>query len=230
MKISKPIINQSRVAAWRSCRQRYAYKYDDGIIPKRTPRPFMFGTIVHQVLQAGIDAGDDNAGFKLLEAINLKQGRMFREEREYYGEILSDITVIMDEYYDYWPKRDLQFVELEQGKHSEYTFQLELKRFIVEGTLDGIARTPNGRTWLVEHKTHSDLPSEDHRWRNLQSSVYLTAIQQLQLVKKVNGVLWNYISSKPPTVPQYLEKSHRLSKQAIVTLPASKRPGRRFPH
>jgi hypothetical protein len=215
----KPIINQSRVYSWRNCRQAYHYKYVEEIVPKRIARPLAFGTIVHQMLEAGINVGHPDAAFTVLRNMNPENKRIFKEEKEYYGAILDDITLIMDEYFNYWPDSELTFLPIgPEKKRSEIKFQLEQKRFIAEGTMDAIARTPNRMVWLVEHKTHSDLPSEDHRWRNLQSAVYLTAIKELKLAKP-SGVVWNYISSKSPTLPEYLEKSARLSKREIVTLP-----------
>lgn len=217
--MKKPTINQSRVYAWRNCRQAFHYKYVEEIVPKRMARPLAFGTLVHQMLEAGINTGNADKAFDVLKEINPENKRIFKEEKEYYGEILEDIYLIMDEYYAYWPESELTFLPIGPNKaRSEIKFEFETKRFIAEGTMDAIARTPNRMVWLVEHKTHGDLPSEDHRWRNLQSAVYLTAIKELKLATP-SGVLWNYISSKSPTLPEYLEKSGRLSKREIVTLP-----------
>jgi hypothetical protein len=219
LKNGKPVINQSRVQAWRNCRQAFHYKYVEKIVPVRTPRPFAFGTIVHQILEASINSGQ-SAALELLRSIDItQQGKIFKEEKEYYGDILEDIRIIMHEYFLHWKSGELTYQPV-GPKKSEITFQLETKRFIAEGTIDAIARTPNGLVWLVEHKTHGDLPSEDHRWRNVQSSVYLTALQKLKIAPDVSGIVWNYISSKSPTIPEYLGKSGRLSRREIVTLPS----------
>jgi hypothetical protein len=71
--------------------------------------------------------------------------------------------------------------------------------------------------WLLEHKNHKSFPNADHRWRNLQSSVYIRFIEMMGWWK-VEGTLWDYIRSKPPTRPQIL-KSGGVSSRDLDSLP-----------
>jgi hypothetical protein len=107
----------------------------------------------------------------------------------------------------------------------ELVDQKKFKRRDVEGIdfkgqIDGLAKTPNKLRWLVERKSFDKLPGDDERWRNLQSVVYVKAVLHLGWLKRVDGVCWDYVKSKPPTVPQILKSGDRLSVREIVTLPS----------
>lgn len=181
----------------------------------------MFGKIIHRMIEAAAMAEDP---FKILDDIHLENEKMFAAEREMYGEIVDDIRTIMTEYFDYWEDRDLIFLpfkdETGAQRFAEHEFALPLADGIVfKGQIDAIGKTPNKLKWLVENKSFSSLPSDDHRWRNLQSVVYIWAIRELGWVKDVTGVAWNYIKSKPPTIPSQ-NQDGSLSKKEIVTLPS----------
>jgi len=84
--------------------------------------------------------------------------------------------------------------------------------------IDAFARTPNKLRWLVENKTGKSIPGVDERWRNLQTAVYFRGAEMMG-IKPFDGVCWNFITSKPPTVPQ-LKQDGTLSARQITTLPA----------
>lgn len=210
-------VSQSKVNLWRMCRQAFYFKHVEQLQRKLTRRPFMFGTIVHRMIEAHALGQDP---FKVLDEIGLEKAKLFAAEREMYGDIIEDIRIIMADYIDFWPARDLKFIEVD-GRAAEHEFSIELEDGILfKGQVDAIGVTPSKMTWLVENKTFDKLPSDDHRWRNLQVTVYTKAIQEMGWVKKIHGVAWNYVRSHPPTEPEYLEKSKRLSKRQITTLPS----------
>lgn len=156
----------------------------------------------------------------ILEEVSFDDMQLFTAEKEMYGEILEDVRVIMTEYFQYWEPRDLKFLPV-KGRYAEHEFELEIGKYLIfKGQVDGLGITPNKLKWLVEHKTFTNLPSDDHRWRNLQSVVYIHAVEQLGWMKGIDGVAWNYIKSKPPTIPKMTAKSGRLSERDIVTLPS----------
>lgn len=176
----------------------------------------MFGRLVHDMIEAHANADDP---FAVLKKANKEQGAMFRAEREEYGDILNDSRIIMTEYFDReWPKeKRLTYVRMNK-KAAEHTFEVEIADgILVEGKIDNVATTPNRLRWLVEHKSFNRMPSEDHRWKDIQSNLYIRVIDMLGL-KPVDGVCWDYIWSKPPGTPQILKDS-TVSKKMIVTLP-----------
>lgn len=212
--------SQTKVTTWQRCHAAFHYRYVMKLRKKRPPRPLMFGRIVHDMIET--DANGANA-FTALRKIDHEQGKQFRAQEEEYGRIIQDAEDIMTDYFDYWndPAHGrLEYVKL-GDKRSEFTFEVEVaKDIIVNGKIDNIAVTPNKLRWLVEHKTGKSYPNEDHRWRNLQSSIYIRILDIAGVTKKLDGTLWDFIRSKPPTRPQIL-KSGKLSTRAIDTLPSA---------
>lgn len=211
-------INQSRVKAWRTCYRMHHYKYEEKLKKKKIKRPFMFGGIVHNMLEAYANADDPWDVLAEAEANNRK---LFRAEKELYGDIVSDIKIIMTEYFAYWPERGknaLQYARI-QGSAAEHIFEIELMDGVVwKGKIDALAKY-NDIKALVEHKSFSKEWSEDDRWRNVQSCTYNRAARMMGWYDP-EATVWDMIHSKPPTVPQLL-KSGKLSTRKIVTLPSA---------
>ena len=206
-------VSQSKAKSWRQCKQQFHYKYVEGLKRRRIKRPFQFGRIVHEMVEAYANGLDP---FDILDEIELKHANMFRAEREQYGEIIQDIAFIMEEYFEQWPDDSLLYQKI-NGKFSEHEFTLPLERGLAfKGKIDAVAKA-NKLRWLVEHKTFGRMPTDDHRWRNVQSSVYVRAIEMLGW-KPVDGTVWDYIRSKSPSRPEIL-KSGELSKRKLDTLP-----------
>ena len=179
----------------------------------------MFGRIVHEMLEANAN-GDDP--FDILDAINIKDAKLFASEKEQYGEIINDISLIMEDYFEYYPERELVYVKV-GDKYAEHKFEIELLggEVIWNGKVDALGKTPNKLKWVVEHKTFTKMPGEDERWRNLQSVTYFEAIDILGW-GSVDGVVWDYIRSKSPPRPGLL-KDGSMSKKAVDTLPGAVR-------
>lgn len=206
--------SQSKVNTYRKCHYAYHLRYNRKLRKKVKARPLVFGGLVHKLIEAHIN-GDDP--WKLFEKIKKEQGKTFRILAEEYGEILEDVHIIMMDYFDYWKKDDVQYVEI-NGKKSEFLFEVEVEKGIIAvGKIDGIAKAKKMR-WLAEHKTGRQLPNEDHRWRQIQSSVYLRIMEMAKL-PRVEGIMWDYIRSKSPTEPQIL-KDGSVTKRALDTLPS----------
>jgi hypothetical protein len=128
----------------------------------------------------------------------------------------------MTEYFNYWPEDHLR--PLRKNKRSaEHPFEIEIEPGLsFKGIIDEVDRTPDGQKWLTDHKTFTKIPNEDHRWRNIQSSVYLRAIEMLGWWDNMAGTCWNYVKSKPPSRPELL-KSGALSEKSIDSLPITVR-------
>lgn len=209
-------IRQSSINGWRKCRQYYHYKYVEKLRAKRIARPLQFGTIVHKMKEEYINGGDP---FAVLKDIGLENMKLFRAEREHYGDIIEDIELLMTDYYKYYPSKSLKFLKL-KGKGAEHKFEIDISKEILwTGQIDAFAETPNKLRWIVEHKNHKVIPNEDDRWRNLQSAVYTRATQILGWFQ-VDGLVWDYIRTKPPTRPQLL-KSGAVSEKHLDSIPAA---------
>lgn len=207
-------VSQSKIKLWRRCHHAYHLKHVEKLRPKRVSRPLTFGRIVHEMFEA-IAEGDDP--MDVLDAINLKDAKLFAKEREAYGDIIEDIRVIMQEYMLFHEPDPLRYVRINK-KRAEHEFEVPLtNKIILTGKVDGIVKR-KGLTLLLEHKTFNRMPGEDERWRNVQSSTYLTVAERLGW-PQLDGTLWDYIHSKPPTRPQIL-KNGSMSQRVIATLPS----------
>lgn len=229
----KPItVSQSKVRAWRNCRQAYWYKHVEEIQPVRTRRPFAFGKIIHRLIEAQSQEDDPMAILEEIAA-DVDNAKIFAAEKEMYGEIVEDIRTIMTDYFQFYPKDSLRMVSVldaETGDYrfAEHEFAIPLEELagqqahgiVFKGQVDGLARTPNKLRWIVENKSFDKMPGDDERWRNVQSVVYMFAVLKLKWLKEVDGICWNYVCSKAPTIPQLLKDGSRLSVREIVTLPS----------
>lgn len=207
-------ISQSKVKAYRQCRRMFHNKFVLGLQKKKKKRPLMFGSLVHQIIEADLEGQDWE---EVLDQINLDHGKMFRKEREMYGNIIEDIRDIMTDYFIHW---DGDFKPIKfKGHYAEHEFRIELDSGLwFTGKIDTTGKA-KGMRWLVEHKTFSRMPSEDERWRSVQAAVYFRALEEMGF-KPMDGVLWDYISSKPCNVPGELTPTGKLSTRQIDTLPS----------
>lgn len=185
-----------------------------GLQKKKRKRPLVFGTIIHQLIEADFEGENWK---KVLKQIKIDDGAMFKREREMYGDIIRDIKDIMIDYFDHW-EGSVKPIK-HDGRSSEYEFRIELDDGIwFTGKIDAVVKA-KGMRWLMEHKTFSRLPSEDERWRSVQAAVYFRALEEMGF-KPMDGILWDYVSSKPCNVPGELTPTGKLSTRRIDTLPS----------
>jgi hypothetical protein len=208
-------VSQTRVKTWRACQRQHYNRYTLKLQRKVKRRPLQFGTIIHQMLEAfhsGLDP------FKVLKDVEKKNRRLFAAERELYGDIVIDARTIFSEYLEWYKGEKTHYIKY-QGRQAEHELEVEIADGIIFVLkVDGFIRRADKLRFILENKTFSRMPNEDERWRDLQSSVYLWACDQLGL-RRFNGICWNYIKSKPPTRPKLL-KSGELSITHIDTLPS----------
>jgi hypothetical protein len=206
-------VSQSKVKLFRKCHRAYHNKYVEKLERVRVAKPLMVGRIIHDMVEA---KAKKLKPFSVLDQYEREQGKVFESEREYYGDIIEDIETIMIEYFDYWKNDELKYVPI-NGKSAEHEFTVELEKGLnCTGRIDAIGAR-KGLNWLVEHKSFGPIPPPDTRWRDVQTAVYIRMMERLGW-PKVDGLLWDYISNKPPTRPKIL-KSGKLSVAAIDTLP-----------
>jgi PD-(D/E)XK nuclease superfamily len=208
--------SQSKVRLYRQCHFAYHTKYVEGLTRLIKSRPLQFGIMVHEMLEAGLKGQDP---FALLDDFALGNEKLFTAEKEMYGEIIEDIRLIMTAYFDYYSEDKIKPLRYKKS-FAEHWFEVPVgEELLFVGKIDAMFRTPNKLRWLSDHKTFKRAPSDDDRWKNVQAAVYVKACEILGL-KPFDGFMWNYIHSKPPTVPQVL-KGGGLSTRDINTLPST---------
>lgn len=209
-------VSQSKVKTFRKCHRSYHNRYVEKLRRKRVKRPLMFGRVVHEMLDAHANADDP---FQVLDQINLRDQKMFAAERDEYGDLITDIRLIMTDYFNYWSDRDMTYIR-KNKRSAEHEFEIEIfPNVIWNGKIDAMGKTPNKLKWLVENKTFTRMPGEDERWRNLQSATYLRAVDMLGW-PSMDGTCWNYIRSKSPPRPGILQDG-TISRKKLDTLPSA---------
>jgi hypothetical protein len=211
--------SQSKVKTWLKCKRAYHYKYVEKLKRIRVGRPLQFGRIVHEMIEAFSKNEDP---FELLDKIELDNEKLFRAEQEMYGELIADIGFIMEDYFSYWSGKDKNAYKVIpiKGVLAEHEFTLPIEKgLVLTGKVDAVGQTRDKMKWLIEHKSFNRRPSEEFRWVNIQSSIYLKVAEQLGY-PSLDGTMWDYIHSKPPAMPAIL-KSGVLSQAKIYTLPSA---------
>lgn len=211
-------VSQSKVKTKRRCNRAYHHRYVDKLYRKKKGRPLQFGTMIHEMLELHASNKDP---FSYLEAIekDTKKMKVFKAQADEWGDILVDCGLIMEDYLEFWPEDSFTFDQL-NGQGAEFMFEIEIMKDVIwNGKIDAKGTTPNGLRWGVEHKTFTRRPNDDDRWRNLQSCSYIRANDVLGW-EPLDGIMWDYVKSKPPLYPKVL-KDGTLSSARLDTLPSA---------
>lgn len=198
----------SKVRTYRRCPRAYFYAYVRNLQAKRRPAPMFRGTILHKMLEAWEKENRTKAGrraaLQILDQYGEKYAALFEEEREFYGEnFVPDIERIFRGYLreykdDQW---DIEGIEEEirtpLAKGVEFVGHLDLR----------IYTAADKRRWLVDRKTMKTIPDANERFYNYQLLLYTWAWnRESSKADAVDGVVWDYLRTKAPTVPEVLKK------------------------
>lgn len=210
----------------------------------------MRGSIIHELISLLIDGKD----YKPRLAEFIKQNEdLFEEEKEEYGLLPESLQAIMSGYVKRYygkeakpddvvfkpltlPKENPHDIELNKTfpvAKSEYEFTIALEEItgidvFFEFHIDVLWADQGKALWLVEHKTHKDLPTGEDEFHNLQTALYIGLLRRFLLdnpeykglgLKTPSGILWNYIRTKAPSHAEVL-KAGGLSKNKAVSTTA----------
>lgn len=194
-----------------TCLKRYEYSNILKLAPKYelvAPK-IRKGIWMHALLAAYHNGQDWEA--KLGDLID------WAEEHHVPAEAIEEISQacrsLMIQYIAYWS--DPSRKDAWEVISTEYPYEREFPKLGVKlrATVDMVVRDRSG-VWIVEHKTTSHIP--DPLWRSVDPQ---TAIQ-LYLVESsgipVEGILFNYVLTKDPPVPEVTKKG-LFSERKIVT-------------
>lgn len=202
----RAITTHSMIKTMRHCPRQAYYKYVLRLKPQVLGRPLRFGTWMHALLEAHYKGEDWRERHKEL---TLEFSKFFDEEKAEVGDLPRDCLRTMLSYLwhykdDPWKVHDVEFVlEVTLPDGSLYRCKLDM---LIENQFG---------LWIVDHKNHKKMPNHDFRLLDSQSALYIWAALQNKI--KVQGHIWNYLRSKPPTVPVLLKSGERLSKSKIDT-------------
>jgi hypothetical protein len=200
------ISTHSMLKTFRRCPKQADFKYVRRLKPKRLGSPLKRGTWVHALLEEHHRGGDWR---EVHAKYSVQFSQLFDEEKDYYGDMPTEIAQIMQSYMWHYKNDPWKTVDQE--------FQLEA--LLPDGTLyrgkvDALVETQFG-LFLVDHKTHKTLPDMNFRLLDAQSALYLWAARENGL--QVEGFIWNYIRWKAPSTPALLKDGKRISDSACDT-------------
>lgn len=202
----KSIVTHSMMKTFRRCPKQAEFKYVHRLKPRRLGSPLKRGTWFHALLEAYHGGGDWK---KLHKQLCYEFSKLFDEEKDYYGDMPTEMERIMRSY--------IWHYAADPWKYHEVEMQLEAPLpdgTIYRGKVDALIENQFG-LWLVDHKTHKTLPDHSFRLLDAQSALYIWAAQQNDI--PVLGFIWNYVRWKAPSVPKLLKAGNRISDSAIDT-------------
>jgi len=213
--------NQSRLKYFNRCPKQYEYKYIQLLEPKKKQRPLFLGSWVHAALETYYTQGDWKVGH--LQYVN-EWNKLFEEERlalrtrgKTVGPPLPQVVErIMKSYLWYYRNDGWEPYLVEQVLEVPTPLRVNGKQFIFKGRLDLIVRDEEDLLWLVDHKTASQIPMPtSFHAMDPQLMLYPWAAK-IQYDLDIAGVIYNYVKSKPPSIPQ-INKDGSISRRKIVT-------------
>jgi len=211
-------ISYSAVQDWRRCQQLYAYRYIDNL-ESVLPQPAMtLGTVLHNYLEGfyrlyptvghadahanAVQHIEDEHGRELIALGNTAYAGGQAELAEELFGLVEKAQGIAERYYTTWGQHD---ADTQTPLLVEEPIEVPLTDTILTPTrVDLVTRDDDGLTWLWEHKSSGSIPPQTRRMKDLQTTL-MAAIIHHQLGIKVDGVVWNYLRTKPPTVPDTLK-------------------------
>lgn len=203
------IFSYSNIKLWRRCHRAWHYKYRVGIRKKSPSHQLVRGSLFHLMSDAYVTTGDWTAP---LQEYRIKYAQLWDEEADRYG-APEDVENLFLRYINHYVNDGLTYQEV-GGRKSEIEFQVEYQGVKFKGIVDKVPVDKNGLTWVMDHKTHKTIPSEEARFSDIQTVLYYWGLNESGLAK-ADGVLWDYIRTKPPAIPEVL-KSGGLSKRKNI--------------
>src|SRR5690606_21962812 len=178
------------------------------IEPRVKPLPLQRGKILDDLLNA-YTRGEPWE--PVLEQYERTYGRLFREERELYGDIIGDCRRIMEGYVRRWANDPLTYVgsQVELGP-----IEIEDGIFLT-GVADALGEDDRG-IWLVERKSHRNLPDENARMWHMQILIYVWLLLK-QGYDNIRGIVWDYLRTKAPSKPEVLRDGSLSRRKKIDT-------------
>lgn len=205
-------ISHSRLKTWRRCQMQHHYKYYQGLRRIRKARPLYLGSAVHSLIEGYLERGNWK---REMAEIRKSYSKLFLEEQAELGDIPGIAERVVKGYFDYYRDDGYQYPKRMRGRRTELPVSFYITdqiQFI--GYVDAYPQDSNGLNWLMDHKTCKRIPGEEARFSDLQLLLYCWGLPRVGQPAP-DGVIWDYLRTKEPTVPEQL-KSGGLSKSKSI--------------
>jgi len=210
-------ISNSKLKSFTRCQRQYYYKYVLNLQTKRKKEVLEKGSLVHSCLEAYYVERDRSAIVPVIKAYQKKLSKMFDEEAALYKEIPLEVATILRGYHRHWNDlKRFKIAKIGKERVIEKAIIVPLTKHVELGCTLDLAVIDKMGEWVMDHKTARNLPSDDFRATDTQSVLYEFAYEQ-ETGRKVEGIIWNYIRTKAPTVPQLLKKGEMSRNSRIDT-------------
>ena len=98
----------------------------------------------------------------------------------------------------------------------EFLWRIPGTPFVFTGRIDLIVKEKKtGFIWVVEHKTAKKVPGMNTKVTDFQSTLYVMVARVMGYKSK--GIIFNYLRTKPPTVPRVLVRGGLSKAQDVDT-------------
>lgn len=212
------ITTHSMLKSFLRCPKQAQYKYHERLKKKSLTlrdKPLKRGTWFHELLEVHYKGEDWKKRHRELTA---KFNTFMDVEKESLGDLPTELWQLMQSYlWHYGANKDDPYHGWEVID-TEVTLECPWPdgRGIYRCRVDTLFRDRWG-LWIGDHKTHKVLPDLTHRLLDAASPLYIWCARENGL--EVDGFMWNYIRTKPPTKPLLVDvkRNPRLSTKAIDT-------------
>lgn len=194
------ISTNSMMKTFRRCPKQAEYKYHLRLKPKILSTPLTRGKWMHSLLEAYYKGKDWK---KVHKKLTSDFNKLFDEERDKLGNLPKECEALMVGYLWHYKAHEWRVIGVEQTLETKFP-----DGSIFRGRYDMLIEDEYG-LWLVDHKNHKTFPRFDFRLGDAQSALYLWAARKEGI--NVQGFIWNYLKTKPMTMPTPIQDGSRLS-------------------
>lgn len=228
-------INQSRIKVWDTCHRMHYYKYVLQLPTANSrSRALQFGTSFHWLCEQR----EDNPGVpaanlpRIYEPVPGKfnpDGTPKIVDASIDHGIYEEAILIFKEYEHHY-RHDPFIYKPVGGKRTELLMELKTKTGLrLKGTADGFIEYQGG-IWLVDHKTFGKSIPDMHELTFSRQAAYYYYLAEKVLGIRLQGIMWDYVRSKPPAQPRFNGYSfYKPSKQVLPLTAAEFMIDRKLP-
>lgn len=222
--IELPHISHSQMKSWRSCQKQWDYRYSQLLIPKRHTRPLYFGNWFH----AALESHYKGKGWRTGHAEYAEQyDKMPEDEQQLFDKGSSrskgpweplplQVERAVRSYLWYYRDSGWKVVAVEVPFEFEVTLD-DGRHVLLKGRIDLVIQDRYGKYWVVDHKTTTTIPAETaFHSMDPQLIIYPVAVEH-QLGITIEGVIYNYVLSRPPSIPKMNKDGKTIAKNDVKT-------------
>lgn len=187
-----PVITQSLVNSWMDCPINVYYRYIKGLSPKNPPEHIIRGIWIHECLEEHYKTGEWRTKYNKWAS------------RGHLQRLAQEIERTLIGYMFYYAADDMEVLATELPLEADLPCGYKFR-----GKLDAIARFPDGRRLIIDHKTTKRIKPIEQQIVQIQAPMYMWLCRQNGL--EIDGFLWNYLVTPGPQPPKFIGNGARLA-------------------